>query len=128
MPPLEEHDLIEDAVLWEAAGRDRYNNPKVSAAQDILVRWTFARREAPDPQSSVYSYDATLAYHERIPDGSIVWEGNIESMVGTGTDEIPESDLYQVIGAEHNADIKSRISRYEHHLQRFSDSLPEVVE
>lgn len=125
MPPLEVLDHHSWVVYWPCTGTNSYGEYKVhptaiEARANVLRR----RTEATDPKGTPVTLDYTMFCNDDIPIGSIVWEGSLEDLAGTGTDEVPEDNLMQVITVNMSKDDKGRNVRRRYGLMRYTNELP----
>lgn len=126
MPPPEEAYREQSAVLWRATGTyDRYGQPKLSAAEDVDVRWIQRRTEVQDAQGNTVTLDATVISVEDIPVGSEMWLGRLEDFLGTGSGG-PETEIHVVRTGSDSPDVKGRIFRKRYGLTKKSDALGEI--
>ena len=130
MPPLEDADLMESAVVWDKVSVDGYNNPIVSEPREVEARWKKGKREVGDLQSGSIQRDATVALSCSVKEGSIIWEGTLdeweeEYALGTGTHD---PGLYVIQGSSNVKDIKGITQRYEYNINRWMQELPTVIE
>src|SRR5688572_27869153 len=84
MPPPEAFDLFQTAVLWRKVGQTRDNEPIVSAAEEVDCRWRWGRRESVSPEGTPIAFDARVALEVEIPDGSVMWLGELRDFADTG--------------------------------------------
>lgn len=134
MPPIEEHDLHEYAVVWDARSVDDYNRRRVGAPREIDARWSLKTRETISRTGEPLVYDGWLTVaDETIGVGAIVWRGSMADLAneghgtGTGTDDGPDSGLYEVLDVGLTPDLKARFARRNLLLRRYADDLPNVV-
>jgi hypothetical protein len=123
MPPLEEMDLHQPAVLWRLTGRDRYGEPTLAAPEEITVRWDETRREATGTDGSTIAIDVTVVSTENIPDNSLLWLGELADY-----EEGAEEERMQVVTRSKTPSIHARFTRYQYGLARFRDTLPDEDE
>lgn len=123
MPAFETMDLTQDAVLWAKTGADEYNVTLVSSAVGIKCRWVNKRREVVDAKGNTIATDAQVVVCADIPVGSILWEGCIDDIAGTGSDPAPTGGLMSVITSDRATDIKGRVTRRTLNLMRYNDVL-----
>ena len=124
MPPFEEMDRYQPAVLWEADGFDAYGQPTADRASpvELEVRWNFKRSEAPGPDSTDILLDATVVADRVIKVGSRMWPGGLSDYYGTGSGSglDDSSDVYRVVFCNRTLDLKGgRSTRYDVGLQKF---------
>ena len=110
------------AVLWEKTGYDNYGKPIVSDnGQEIYVRWENTSMDILDPQGNTIAVDATVVVDRDIAEGSQMWEGSLHDI--PGTQEIPTSDIREVVKFKKTPDIFGCKFRRVAMLKRLSDTL-----
>lgn len=125
MPPLERHDLKQDAVYWEVISDDGYGGIVVSSTPiPMKVRYSFRKRETQDQQNKGVNSDIDIITKEELLPNSIVWLGKVEDMPDSVTDL---TKLYQVISISKTFDLKGRNPRYVGFLARYGDTFPDTV-
>lgn len=127
MPAFETMDLTESAVLWGFAGSNGYGEPTVAAPVEIPARWVYKQREVTGPNGDPQAIDAQLVVKQDVDVGSIVWEGTLDDLPGTGTDYTPTSGILEVVSIDRAKDIKGRVVRRTLNLVRYTDSLPALA-
>lgn len=131
MPPIEHMDMTETAVLWTKTGETRYSDPLVASPQEVAARWEKTARDAAGPNGSTLTLDASVALKVNVPDGSILYLGQLSDLTGTGTGtgDYPAdgTPLYVVVTRDEAYDLKGRVVRHEYGLQRYRGTLPGVV-
>lgn len=129
MPAIETADLLQTAVLWEAAPANRHGDPQVIAAVELNarnmtgVRWILKRRDILDSQGNKVAVDGTVVASRSIPPNSLLWLGRLADVPEGG----PTSDIMEVITNDVTPDVKVRNNRYEHSIKRYRDALPTIV-
>ena len=98
MPALERSDLRQHAVLWTAAGRDDYGNPKVASPVEIRIRWETGKGEANRRKAEVIT-------KQEIVINSVMWLGKLANLPALPS---PNVELMQVIGYDEIPDAKNR--------------------
>lgn len=121
MPPLEESDFVHAAVLWEKVRDDRRGEPVVKSPREIECRWVSGRRQSVSRTGEVIALEANLATAEDVPEGSVVWRGELRDFVNDGTNR-----FYKIETSSETSDVKGRETTYEYGLVRFKNSLPEI--
>ena len=130
MPPLEERDLHQPAVLWPVAGRDRYNEPTRGTPEQIYIRLERRRRQMLNPDGQPITVDA-VAYAvqreggEEVTVRSHIAEGLIADWDDVGTADVSYlGDVYEVVAIEYTPDIRNRAAERALGLRRWKYSLP----
>lgn len=124
MPAMELINRHQRAQLWRKVGVDEYNNTRVSAREELVVRWENKRIQTLDPKGQPIDIDAIVHSTCTIEDGSIMWEGC--------ADDLPEDtsnidNLMEVVAFNHTPDIKGRVIRKTYALKRYTNRLPTIV-
>jgi hypothetical protein len=124
VPPPEDADLYQTAVLWEAVEKPtRDGELVVEAPRGVDCRWVNRRTERPGPDGRPVAFDGTVSLAELIPDDSVMWLGELKDWSDTGRQR-----LMTVTFVGETPDVKGREVRYDYRLMRFRGSLPEVEE
>lgn len=126
MPPVEEMDRNDEAVLWPLVGYSRRVEPVLGVPRQIYVRWVGKQSRTLTPTGNTIALDATVVVDEDIPMGSILWKGAIEDLIGTGSFTSPTDSLFQVKAVNSTDDLRGRFARRSCGLMRFSGRLPRV--
>lgn len=111
MPPIEDQDRHQTAVLWQATGRtDRKGVPILQPPEEVVVRWESVRSESRGEEGDRRTLDATVITHRDIPVGSQMWLGTLDDYMGsTGTGSAGADDeMMEVISADKTPDIVGR--------------------
>lgn len=126
MPPPAYAYLNEDALLWAKAGVDDYGEPTVSFPVQIEVRWENRQTVMRNPQGDPITVDATVVAYEEIEVGSLMWEGGFDDVPGSGTgsDQVPESDLMEVVAFETMMDLRGIVQSRRYGLKFFRETAP----
>lgn len=127
MPPLETLDRRQKAVLWAYSGVDAYGQATVSPPVEVLVRWTYTRREVQDPQKGTITVDAKAVADRQLTPGSVMWLGPLSEILLQGNVPTPPRDVMVVVSQAVTPDVKNRNTRYTAELSRSKDTLPAVV-
>lgn len=123
MPPLETHDLVHKAILWEANGQNRHGKPKVSPPVEIDCRWVSSRKESIDVEGNPIAIDAKVVVDRDIAEGSVLLRGELADYDAGSL----RNKYMVVVFSEETDDIKGRETRRSVALSRFGSSLPEIV-
>lgn len=122
MPAMEQAFLFDNAVVWEFAGNDRDNEPTILTPYQIKCRWEGTpNTRGVDSTGQLVRYDAFLIANEEYPLGSIFWLGYIEDLPA-GSNE-----LYRSVSVEKVKDMRGIDESIIYNLQRFADTLPDIV-
>jgi hypothetical protein len=124
VPPLEEMDREQDAVLWPWVGTDRHNEPLFADKEDVAVRWVERRTEMRDPQGGVVAVDVTAVVDRVIAPGSRMGLGTVAEYDAMGTGTGATGEVLQVVAYAETADLRGRFARRTVGLARFRDALP----
>lgn len=89
MPPIEEDDCPDTAVLWPAGlPYDTQGQPTIGAPVELAypngVRWCPSTSQVLDPKGNLISLDATVVVLQDIPIGSHMWLGCLDDWAGSG--------------------------------------------
>ena len=126
MPHMELSYRRQKAVLWEATGVDDYNEPIVSAPEELDCRWVNKRREMVGNDGTPIAVDATVVVDREIPINSLMWEGSLDDLPAGTSFTVADGQIMKVLLCNRTPDIKARVNRYTAGLMRFRDVLPEV--
>lgn len=131
MPPFEEMDRYQSAVLWEVNGYDAYGQPTVDRGGpvELSVRWNYVKKEAPGPDEAGVLLDATVVTDRVIKVGSRMWPGELADYLGTGSGSgfDDSSDVYRVVYCNRTFDLKGgRAKRYDVGLMKFREGAGEA--
>lgn len=128
MPPLEQMDCHDDALLWRLTGAKNRNGRRLVDPVPVAIkcRWMRLRRDLRQPNGEIVSTEVQLISRDTaLAVGDVLWKGSDDDLpgTGTGTGETPTSDLYEVVVDDTAQDIKGRVTRLEYALARYKDSL-----
>ena len=126
MPAMETSFRRQKATLWAKVGVDAYNEPTVSAPVVIKVRWVWVKKQVTDAEGNKRAIDATAVVNRDIATGSIMWLGELDDWVGTGSGG-NDDELMEVVSYDETEDIKARNKRRTVTLAFYRDALPQVV-
>lgn len=124
MPDIESDCREQDAVIWQANGFDDDGEVTIGSASDNKVRWQHVEDEVTDVNGNNVAIDALVVTAIDVVVGSIMWEGKIADLPGTG--ETPTSNIYRVVKFKKTPDVKGRKFRRVSMLEKYSDTLPTV--
>lgn len=133
MPPIEEMDCNQPAVLWRIRGGnyhgegvlDENGEPLLEDPYQIYVRWENVMREVVAPDGATVTIFAELVVTEPIPTNSLLWRGCLEDFLGTGSGA-DDADLMQVHSYEEIPSYHARAVKREVTLKKFKDTLPAI--
>lgn len=130
MPPPEEMYLQQRALLWEFVRYDSHSEPVVDRPVEIWVRWNNTQSDMMDANGNKVTVDATVKSSREIAVDSIMWEGGFDDIAGTGTgsDQVPESDLMQVKMVQESKDLRGIVTGRQYGLMFFRNTMPEIVD
>lgn len=116
MPPLEEVDCWDTAVLWPATGGyDKQGQPVLGDPVQLDypngVRWLNKLAYKLDPAGNVIAVDATAVVNQDIPIHSRMWLGALADWYGTGSADTHDQNLMTVKTFDKTDDTKGRFSR-----------------
>lgn len=132
--PGEESFLNQYAVVWPAGAPDAYG--EVTRGEPVVYGpdqtgrfrcgWKKKRRTSVGPQGTPVALDATMIVIDPVAEGSLVYLGHYDALVGTGLgDPVEEgTEVYRVDSCDADEDLKGRVRAYELKLVRFAGSLP----
>ena len=130
MPPMEEDDLHQKAVLWPKAGFDLLGQPTRSEPVNLDVRWDSRRRQMVDANGNPVAVDATAVVLIEIEPGSTMWLApnpaydGLDQWLGTGSIG-DDSGVMEVAVYNETPDISNRVVRRTVGLTFYKDTLPE---
>lgn len=128
MPPLEQMDMHDTAIMWEFVRTDRKGMPIVSSPEEIRCRWEEGQFELKDSEGQQLVLDVIMTTTQDIPLGSLLWEGTetqLRTLVGNSL--TPTSGIFECVIRGIARDLKGRVNRHEFGLKRFKDKFPSVV-
>jgi hypothetical protein len=121
MPPLEEMDRHQDAVLWQSGATDEFGRPTAGPPVGLKVRWIQKRGEGVDSNGDAVAYDARVILDREVTVGSHMWLGSLEDWDDEGADEV----MY-VAGTNKVPSLNGRFYLFSVMLKRFREDLPAV--
>jgi len=124
MPAFETMDRYTDALLWVANGVGQRGQPIVSSIPvELKIRLLNKQVLTLDAHGNNILLDGTFVADRDIPMGSILWEGTIDDLVGTGTAP-PTSGLLEVKLSDGTKDIKGRNEFFTGGFLKYNDRMP----
>lgn len=116
MPPLEEVDCWDTAVLWPATGGyDAQGQPILGPPQELAypngVRWLNKFAYVKDPHGNLIGVDATAVVLMDIPVHSRMWLGQLADWYGTGSADTLDTNLMTVAAFNATPDTQRRFFR-----------------
>lgn len=125
MPPLEEMDLDETALLFAWSGTGRNGRAQVTDdAVEMAVRWVETNGRLMNKDGTETSFDAEVACKVVARIGSVMWLGSLADVPGTSDPPVPTSDLFQVVSVDRAKSIDVKHTRREYKLVRLAGTLP----
>lgn len=123
MPAPELIGRYQSAVLWPITSRDGYGQPVVDRDNpvELRVRWDGTRVERVDRDGNTIVIDATVITDRSIAIGSLLWQGSLDDLPGTGL--VPEEDVMVVKFSDDQPDLKNRHVAHSVMLMKFKDTL-----
>lgn len=112
MPPIEQEDRLQDALLWLADGVNEYGETLLGSPEPVKVRWVNKRRQATNPTGGTATVDATVVLDREVPVGSNMYEGTFEDYYELGTSG-DRAGIMEVVTMDVTPDINNREFRYE---------------
>lgn len=126
MPPLEDVDGVEPALLWEFRRHDGSGESVVADAPEPLdVRWVTATRWVPGADGQALQIDAKVSPPRAVPLGSLFFRGTESDYHDALTDGTAE--LYKVATRQEARDVKGRTTRYEYGCTFYRGALPDTT-
>lgn len=107
MPDVSVRRLLQDALLWEPTGVDRYGAPSVGDVEELKVRWEVNRRQLRLKDGSTVTLEGDVFVDRDIPIGSHMWLGTLDDYYGSGSGD-PAEDLCVVVEQDDAPDIRNR--------------------
>lgn len=120
MPAFETMDLHDTAVLWVRSGKDKYNEPTVTAPIEVMVRWTFTDSRMVNKNGDEVQLDAEVVVSRDVPYDSLLWLGTLSDWQGVGSGG-QDTELMQVKVKRYAQDIKGRNTRRTLGLMRYKN-------
>lgn len=127
MPPLEQMDMHDYAILWAFVRTNRTGMPFVASPVEIRCRWEEGQFELKDSEGQQLVLDVIMTTTRDIALGSILWEGSEDSLEDlVGTSLTPTSGIFECVIRGVARDLKGRVNRHEFGLKRFKDRFPQI--
>ena len=120
MPPLEEMDRNQDAVLWPFRGEDANGMPVVGQPVQLRVRWVDGVKSGTDPKGNPIAILAQVVVDRDVPINSVMCKGLVSSL------PVPDAQLRRVIGFQSADSLKGEATRREVTLAK-GGKLPQIV-
>ena len=125
MPPQETSHRFQTVTYWAKGGTDAYAQPTLSTPVELLARWEFRRAEALDAQGRTVALDAFAVLDRAVAVGGLMWLGEYEDWLGTGSAG-DDDELMEVVTYDEIPDVKGRFYERTAGLRKFRDTLPSV--
>ena len=128
MPPLEEVDCWDTAILWAFAGYDLQGQPKYADPVELNpddgngVRWLNKFSWVKDQHGNNIAVDATAVVCQDIDVHSKMWLGRLDDWIGTGSGDTMDQNLMVVVGFDATPDTSRRFFRRIVGLMRFHNA------
>lgn len=123
MPPLEDLEETEPALLWEFRRFDGAGEAVVAdAPEELDVRWVTTTRWVPGPDGQTLQIDAKVCPPRAVPPGSLLFRGSLSDYQDALLDGTAE--LYKTATRSEAKDLKGRHARYEYGCTFYRGSLP----
>ena len=128
-PPLEVCDLEGTAVLWPFLGYGANNEIVVSEPVQLDVRWTRTRSSMVNTEGVRVAVDAKAVVDREVSEDSLMWEGELADLSGTGSTQPSPGDIMRVAVYSEGRDFKydPRNVRREVGLVFYKGRLPTVL-
>jgi hypothetical protein len=130
MPPLEEMDRNQDAVLWEVTGRkDRKGRNIITQPVPLKVQWDKVYRIRRNPDGTSTLVQGEVLVDRVIAVGSLMMLGTLDDWgdLGTGSTGVA-GPLMEVVGYRETQDLKGRIAEKIVELSAWKKSIGLTVE
>lgn len=114
--------LTEKAVLWVRTTFDEAGEPVVAEPIEIDVRWEADRREIIGPNDTPIAVTAVVMVDRNIPEGSMMWLGELADLPAEVTEGIQEVVAYSEV-----PDVKGREFQRTVMLAKYKGQLPTVT-
>lgn len=105
-PPLEVCDLVHTAVLWEWLGVGANNEGVFAEPVQLDVRWTWGRGSTVNSEGTRVAVDARVVLDREVTEDSLMWEGLLVDLSGTGSTGPQEGDGMRVASYSEGRDFK----------------------
>ena len=128
-PPVEVCDLNGLAILWPFVGYRRNGEVIVGEPVEVPVRWTWGRSSMVTTDGTRVAVDAKVVVDRDIAEDSLMWEGEMVDLSGTGSTGPTPGDIMRVSSVSYSPDLRydPRNTRREVGLMYYKGRLPPVV-
>ena len=128
-PPLEVCDLEGTAVLWPFLGYAANGELVVEEPVQLDVRWTWVRSSVVNSEGVRVAVDAKVVVDREVSEDSLLWEGELADLTGTGSTQPSPGDIMRVATVSEGRDFKydPRNVRRELGLVFYKGRLPTVL-
>lgn len=126
MPPFEEMDRYEKAVLWLCTGINSYGERTVAAPVEINVRWNKTRTDSQGSQDSDVKIEASVVVNQVITVGSTLWLGTLASWNATNT-ATNDSEVMIVVSYRETPSLKNEWRRREVDVSKYRNLQPSLT-
>jgi hypothetical protein len=121
VPPVETADLVFTITLWPAAGTDVYAEVIRGEPVEIMASWELRRRDTQSAKTGAVALDGLAFVGRRIAIGSLVYLGDYDAWLGTGSGA-DDNDLMTVVSYDEVPDLKGRQITRTVGLRRYRDA------
>lgn len=121
---MEDKGRKQYAVLWTRAGYNREGMPRVNTGTELKVRWENDAVQIQRLLDTPIKVDAFVVVNIDVTIDSIMWQGQLKNLPSPVTSV---DDLYKVVAFKKIPDVKGRKYRRVAMLQRYGQTLPDIV-
>jgi hypothetical protein len=123
MPPFEQMDREQPAVLYAVNGNTDEGEITVSGGVQLDVRWEDKQLQIFDANGQPVAIDAVVTVDRAIPVNSILWQGQLDEIDELATDLV----LTQVKTCKVIPSLDARETNYVVGVARFKGRLPTIT-
>jgi hypothetical protein len=120
MPPLEQSNLKQNAIVWEPATPNEHGEKVVKKPYLIKSRWEYKERQVLDNNGNTIISEGRVFTQSEIPVGSLIWEGDL-------TEKPSDSEITnvkEVVSKGKIPDIKARHTQHYVNINAYKESIP----
>jgi hypothetical protein len=118
MPPIEEMDLEDTAVIWVKTGVDRYNEPVLTTPSEIPCRWIDVRKQSIGRDGTPLALDAIVIVADPVREGQVMWRGTLATW-----NPALKNELVEIVTLKNTPSSNGRNARIELGLRKFKQKL-----